>query len=117
MGFSCCTNDKACGYDPTGAGLCWANPADAAVPEIDTSVPDDPSVRNSYTADGIACPSYLGAVGPIWGCCSDYGICGTWAYDACLLPIGTQLPVRAAPPQDEDAGVEPFIRCEIIIPD
>jgi hypothetical protein len=43
----------------------------------------------------------------VWGCCSRFGVCGTFADDQCLIPAGTKLPV--GPPE---AGVsEGFLRC------
>lgn len=110
VGFACCTNAGGCGtMYPNLPGLCYpeVEPTDGGMPDagpIDTSVPDDPSVTGE-------CPSYIGINGlPVWGCCSDYSVCGTFAYGACLLPAGTQIPVGPAP--DADAGVtEPFMRC------
>lgn len=106
VGLVCCTNDGGCGVDPNGLGVCYPPVEDAGVPpEPDFSPPDDPSITGE-------CPSYLGPANlPIWGCCSGFGVCGTWNYDACLLPVGTQLPV--GPPPPVDAGIqEPFLRCE-----
>lgn len=114
-GFGCCAANGECGVDPFGIGWCFPSVAggeveeDAAVPEelpplppISTEVPDDPSITGE-------CPSFLGFFGPVWGCCSGFGVCGTFAYDECLLPAGTELPVG---PPDEDAGqTEPFLRC------
>ncbi|MGD8863766.1 MAG: hypothetical protein PVI30_27375 [Myxococcales bacterium] len=50
-----------------------------------TEPPDDPSITGE-------CPSFLGFFGPIWGCCSDFGVCGSFASGECLLPAGTQIP-------------------------
>jgi hypothetical protein len=36
----------------------------------------------------------------VWGCCSPYGVCGTFQFGACLIPIGAPLPVSI----EEDAG-------------
>lgn len=105
VGFSCCTNAGECGVDPNGFGVCYPPIEDAGTMDIDVTPPDDPSVTGE-------CPSYI-AVGniPVWGCCSDFGVCGTFMYDTCLLPVGTQIPV--GPPPEDDAGVqEPFLRCE-----
>jgi hypothetical protein len=105
VGLACCLPAGGCGVDMTGFGICFPEltPADGgALPLPSTTPPDDPSVTGE-------CPSYLGFFGPIWGCCSDFGICGTFAADQCLLPVGTVLPVSAP---DDDAGVsDPFLRC------
>jgi hypothetical protein len=104
--LSCCLPNGACGVDSLGIGLCFAPPPtapDGGVPPI-TEPPDDPSITGE-------CPSFLGPLGPIWGCCSPYGVCGTFAASQCLLPVGTQLPV--GPPPAAEAGVsEPFLRCK-----
>lgn len=105
-GLACCLPNGECGVDPFGINLCFAPPPPLSdggfLPPPSTTPPDDPSV------DG-QCPSYLGAFGPVWGCCSEYGVCGTFAADTCLLPIGAPLPVD---PNDADAGVPaPFLRC------
>jgi len=104
-GFACCLANGECGVDPFGINLCFVPPpppVDAGTPPpISTSPPDDPSVTGE-------CPSYLGAFGPVWGCCSDYGVCGTFASGTCLLPIGAPLPIDP----DGDAGLPaPFLRC------
>lgn len=108
-GFGCCLPNGECGFDPFGINVCFAPqdqlpPADDAglelpplrpLPPISTQPPDDPSVTGE-------CPSFLGFFGPVWGCCSDFGVCGTFAAGECLLPLGTQLPVSQP---DEDAGM------------
>lgn len=95
-GYACCTIDGRCGTDLYGWGQCLPNPVvpDGGYPVPSNEVPDDPSVTGE-------CPSFLGLLGPIWGCCSDYGVCGTFQYGQCLLPLGTPLPVG---PTDEDSG-------------
>ncbi len=93
----CCLADGSCGVDSLGIGVCFAPPpssTDTNPPPV-TGPPDDPSITGE-------CPSYLGAFGPVWGCCSDYGVCGTFDTGTCLLPIGTQIPVVL--PSDEDGG-------------
>lgn len=98
FGFPCCLPDGSCGADLSGWGFCSALPrmADAGLPPGLTP-PDDPSVNGE-------CPSYLGVLGPVWGCCTDIGVCGTFYADECLIPIGTPLPV---PGDDDDAGLLP----------
>lgn len=95
-GYACCTIDGRCGTDLYGWGQCLPNPIvpDGGYPVPSNEPPDDPSVTGE-------CPSYLGAFGPVWGCCSPFGVCGTFQFGACLLPIGTPLPVG---PVDEDSG-------------
>ena len=94
-----------CGVDSLGIGICFANqPAapDGGPPAV-VKPPDDPSITGE-------CPSYIGLNGPVWGCCSAYGVCGLFADDQCLLSIGTQIPT--GPPPPKEAGVtEPFLRC------
>ena len=95
----CCLPNGECGVDSLGIGFCFVpppSPQDAGTPppDVSTMPPDDPSY------DG-QCPSFLGAFGPVWGCCSQYGVCGTFAYGSCLLPIGTVIPFD---PNDLDAG-------------
>jgi hypothetical protein len=96
---ACCLANGQCGVDTLGIGICFAPappaPAPAPAPTPVTGPPDDPSITGE-------CPSYLGAFGPVWGCCSDYGVCGTFQAGACLLPVGTQIPVSL--PTDEDGG-------------
>jgi hypothetical protein len=107
-GFGCCLPNGECGVDPLGINLCFAPPVplppleiDAGfelpplqpLPPISTEPPDDPSITGE-------CPSFLGFFGPVWGCCSDFGVCGTFAFDQCLIPVGTVIPVSS----DEDAG-------------
>jgi hypothetical protein len=100
----CCLPNGECGTDSLGIGLCFPPPPtlpDGGPVPVVTGPPKDPSV------DG-QCPSYLGAFGPVWGCCSDYGVCGTFSANQCLLALGTPLPVGPKP----EAGVsEPFLRC------
>lgn len=103
---ACCLPNGDCGVDSWGIGICFAPPpdlGDAAVPPISTTPPDDPSVTGE-------CPSYLSAVGPVWGCCSDFGVCGTFANDSCLLPVGTVIPVSDEGTED-DAGDKIFPYC------
>jgi hypothetical protein len=101
VGAACCLPTGECGVDPFGIGFCFPPPPevdeDASVPEFPTfpepeplpppmtEPPDDPSITGE-------CPSFLGFFGPIWGCCSDFGVCGTFASGECLLPAGTQIP-------------------------
>jgi hypothetical protein len=103
---ACCLDNGDCGSDTLGIGICYpaGEEEDAGVPAPMTTPPDDPSV------DG-QCPSYIDDTGPIWGCCSAYGVCGTFVYDQCFLAVGTEIPV--GPASDEDAGVEDSImRCK-----
>lgn len=97
-GYPCCQDNGECGVDPFGVGLCFeeqpATDGGIVLEPISTTPPDDPSV------DG-QCPSYLGLYGPVWGCCSTYGVCGTFVTDNCLLPVGT--PISIDP--DADAGL------------
>lgn len=99
IGYRCCTLDGRCGTDLYGNGLCAPTPTFPPLPDagpISTEPPDDPSITGE-------CPSFLGLLGPVWGCCSKYGVCGTFQYDECLLPPGTVLP---PPPPDEDGGLD-----------
>lgn len=95
VGIRCCIDDNTCGYDVFSIGLC--GPIPEPLPVFDAgdpySPPDDPSVTGE-------CPSYQGALGPVWGCCSPIGVCGTFQSNQCLIPVGTPLPVG-----DEDAGL------------
>jgi hypothetical protein len=104
---TCCLPNADCGVDLLSIGICFAPPPpvpDGGVTPPNTTPPDDPSITGE-------CPSFLGLLGPVWGCCSAYGVCGTFAANQCLLPLGTQLPV--GPPPPEEAGVtEPFLRCK-----
>jgi hypothetical protein len=98
-GLACCLPNGECGVDPFGINFCFPPappPPDGGfptLPPLSTAPPDDPSITGE-------CPSYLGFFGPVWGCCSDFGVCGTFAYNECLLPVGTPLPVG-----DDDAGM------------
>jgi hypothetical protein len=96
-GYACCLANGECGIDPFGVGLCFPNlpPEDGGIvlQPISTTPPDDKSV------DG-QCPSYIGLFGPVWGCCSDFGVCGTFLGETCFLPEGT--PISIDP--DADAG-------------
>lgn len=96
LGYACCTIDGRCGADVYGWGQCLPNAVvpDGGFPAPSTEPPDDPSVTGE-------CPSYLGLLGPIWGCCSAYGVCGTFQAGQCLIPLGAELPVG---PSDEDSG-------------
>jgi hypothetical protein len=100
---ACCQTNGECGVDTLGIGVCFAPPPefDAAVPPIDTTPPKHRTVTGE-------CPSFLGTFGPVWGCCSDYGVCGTFSSGSCLLPVGTQIPVIDP---DEDAGMLEYPRC------
>lgn len=103
VGLPCCLPTNLCGVDTFSIGFCFGPPLEidgGSQPIVpSTEPPDDPSV------DG-QCPSYLGILGPVWGCCSDYGSCGTFLGDQCLLPLGTPLSI------DDDAGVPPgYLAC------
>ena len=93
QGYACCTIDARCGVDLYGFGQCVPNLETPDAGPISTGPPDDPSVTGE-------CPSYLGLFGPVWGCCSPYGVCGTFQFGACLLPIGAPLPISIG----DDAG-------------
>lgn len=98
-GVACCLPTGKCGVDYTGLGFCVREviPVDAGVTMPPDGPPDDPSITGE-------CPSYLGIGNtPVWGCCSRWGVCGTFAYDMCLLPPGTQIPVPAN--DGVDAGI------------
>jgi hypothetical protein len=102
---ACCMPNGDCGFDSLGIGVCFAPPPTlpdgGATPVVEP--PNDPSITGE-------CPSFIGLNGPIWGCCSAYGVCGEFAANQCLLPVGTQIPT--GPPPPPDAGVtEPFLRC------
>ncbi len=104
-GIACCTNNGKCGADATGTGFfCLQSntPVDAAVPLTPSGAPNDPSVNGE-------CPSYVGYGGaPVWGCCSRYGVCGTFFQGSCLLAYGALLPIN--PNEDPDGGL-PAGRC------
>lgn len=96
VGVACCLNNGDCGIDPFEVGFCFppAPEGDGGPTNIDLTPPDDPSV------DG-QCPSYVGVTGePVWGCCSNFGVCGTFAGETCFLPAGTEIPLTT----DEDGG-------------
>lgn len=100
---ACCLANGNCGFDSLGVGVCIA-PSAALPPDMTSTAqppatrpPDDPSITGE-------CPSYLDTTGPVWGCCSDYGVCGTFDLGTCLLPAGTEIPV--ALPTDEDGGAK-----------
>jgi hypothetical protein len=101
---ACCLPNGKCGVDTWELGICFLPPPEAVdagtVPPVSTDPPNDPSVNGE-------CPSYLGFFGPVWGCCSDYGVCGTWGGSDCLIPTGTAIPVDS----DEDAGAPVFPYC------
>lgn len=99
IGLPCCLPTGLCGVDTFSIGFCFGPPLplpDGGLPPpISVTPPDDPSV------DG-QCPSFIGLAGePVWGCCSAFGVCGTFAADTCFLPAGTPIPIST----DEDAGV------------
>ena len=102
---ACCQDNGECGEDTLGIGLCLppATETDAGQ-QVMSGPPDDPSLTGE-------CPSFIDFLGnPVWGCCSQYSVCGTFAFGECLLPVGTEIPVGPAP--DDDAGVtESFLRC------
>lgn len=102
IGYPCCQGNGECGVDLFGVNVCTSTaiPDAGPVPEPMTTPPEDPSV------DG-QCPSFLGALGPVWGCCSAYGVCGTFESETCLLPVGTPLPLDP----DSDAGLDGVLRC------
>jgi hypothetical protein len=106
---ACCLPNAECGTDALGIGICFPPPpppVDAGpvvVPPVDTTPPDDPSI----TAD---CPSFIGLFGPQWGCCSPYGVCGSFVGKQCSLGIGAQIPNGPPPPPDSGKS-EPFLRC------
>jgi len=96
----CCLPNGKCGLDSLGIGFCFVPPppvpdAGPPPPPRSTEPPTDPSY------DG-QCPSYLGVFGPVWGCCSDFGVCGTFDFGQCLLAVGTVLPFDA---NESDGGV------------
>ncbi|HVU02367.1 MAG TPA: hypothetical protein VHE30_11475 [Polyangiaceae bacterium] len=103
---ACCMPDGSCGWDSLNVGICFPPPPplqDAGPPPPpQTTPPDDPSID-------AACPSFMGVFGPQWGCCSPWGICGTFLGGTCSLGLGQQIP--NGPPPTVDAGKEPFLRC------
>lgn len=104
-GIACCLDNGECGIDPFGVGLCFPTEpltdGGIVLEPISTTPPDDPSV------DG-QCPSYIGFAGPIWGCCSEFGVCGTFLDENCFLPEGT--PIGIDP--DADAGLVGVLTCK-----
>jgi hypothetical protein len=103
---ACCTDDGQCGFDSLGVGVCVApeqpDAGDASTPM--TGPPDDPSITKQ-------CPSFIDFDGtPVWGCCSAYALCGTFAQGVCLLPPGTEIPAGPVS-SDEDGGTDGTIRC------
>jgi hypothetical protein len=105
---ACCLDDGGCGFDELDIGLCVAPDgdagADAGAPM--SGPPDDPSITGE-------CPSFIDFDGnPMWGCCSQYALCGTFAFDACLLPVGTEIPSTGGQvSSDEDAGAGAPMHC------
>jgi hypothetical protein len=103
--LACCLPNGDCGFDSLGIGICFAPAATGADggPAPISEPPNDPSITGE-------CPSFIGVSGPIWGCCSGYGVCGQFASNQCFLPVGTQIPT--GPPPAADSGVtEAFLRC------
>jgi hypothetical protein len=102
---SCCMPNGDCGFDSLGIGICFApttTSSDAGAAPV-VGPPNDPSITSQ-------CPSFIGLNGPIWGCCSTFGVCGEFASNQCLLPQGTQIP--PGPPPPPDSGItETFVRC------
>jgi len=93
---ACCLADGSCGFDTFGVGVCFAPSGGTTTePPVSTTPPSDPSITGE-------CPSYLDVTGPVWGCCSVFGVCGTFEAEECLIPIGTEIPVVL--PTDEDGG-------------
>ena len=97
IGLPCCMSNGRCGVDTFEIGWCLPPPVEVdggRPPDISVTPPDDPSV------DG-QCPSFIGLAGaPVWGCCSPFGVCGTFAGETCVLPAGTPIPALS----DVDAG-------------
>jgi len=97
VGLACCMTNGRCGVDTFEIGWCLPPPVEVdggTPPDISVTPPDDPSV------DG-QCPSFIGLAGePVWGCCSDFAVCGTFAGETCFLPAGTPIPALS----DVDAG-------------
>jgi hypothetical protein len=105
VGLGCCMTNGRCGVDTFEIGWCLSTPVEVdggTPPDISVTPPDDPSV------DG-QCPSFIGLAGePVWGCCSDFGVCGTFAGETCFLPAGTPIPSLS----DVDAGeLEGLLLC------
>jgi len=104
VGLPCCLPTGLCGVDPFSIGFCFGPPVeiDGGVPPvISITPPDDPSVDDQ-------CPSYIGLAGePVWGCCSQFDVCGTFISETCFLPAGT--PITSS----EDAGaLAGVLRCD-----
>ena len=97
VGLPCCLPTGYRGVDTFSIGFCFPPPIEVdggTPPDISVTPPDDPSV------DG-QCPSFIGLAGePVWGCCSGFGVCGTFAGETCFLPAGTPIPAIS----DADAG-------------
>jgi len=105
VGLPCCLPTGLCGVDTFSIGFCFGPPLEidgGVPPPISVTPPDDPSV------DG-QCPSYIGLAGePVWGCCSQFDVCGTFVGETCFLPAGT--PISSDP--DDDAGLSGVLRCD-----
>jgi hypothetical protein len=104
---ACCQPNSDCGWDSLNIGICFPPPPSppdggVVVPPVVTTPPNDPSIDRN-------CPSFIGLFGPQWGCCSPYGVCGTFLGNQCSLGLGAQIP--NGPPPTKDAGKEPFLRC------
>jgi len=98
VGLACCLPTGLCGVDTFSIGFCFGPP----LPPEDGGVIDPPSVTppDDPSVDG-QCPSFIGLTGaPVWGCCSGFGVCGTFAGETCFLPAGTPIPLTS----DADAG-------------
>jgi hypothetical protein len=107
LGAACCLPNGECGVDVLGIGFCFPPPPPPVEPAPNPFTQGPP---NDPTVDG-QCPSVVGFLGPIWGCCSPYGACGTYdpATEACVLPVGTPIPLSSAPDGGIPVGV---MECE-----
>jgi hypothetical protein len=102
---ACCLDNGGCGLDSLDIGICVEPEADAGTDAGSpmTGPPDDPSVTGE-------CPSFIDFDGsPIWGCCSQWSLCGTFDFGQCLLPAGTQIGGDSV--SEEDAGADGPRRC------
>ena len=104
---ACCQPNGQCGVDSLNLGVCFPPPfklPDAGPPPpVNPNPPDDPSITGE-------CPSFMGVFGPTWGCCSPYGVCGTFANNQCNVAPGTPIQVPGQPFHDAGSSV---LRCTV----
>jgi hypothetical protein len=108
---ACCLPNGECGVDSWGIGVCFApppEPIDASFTLPDAAMPDYDSVKPDHPSIDPSCGGYIAPTGPVWGCCTTFGVCGTFLQGTCQLPVGT---VISGTPLEDDAGEPIFPYC------